>query len=677
MKKLCCLLACLALMCLGAALADNWQFWEKADGTIVLSSRSVEGGEVITALSLGKGETRLIEVEGVYRPEFHTNRYYIARVDEGGVLTTEQTGDARISVYYDDKKHADLAVKVLKNPSKLEIDKTAMELQVGESYQLRYRMTKNTYSSLRWYSTDEQVALVDRHGKVTGVAPGECQVYLETENGLEVKCDVTVPLPAPAQVITEKYAEGYAFESTLLEYELRGGWQETVALASSDESILTVDESGRVACLKQGEAVVTLAASRGGQAQVYFTVLPAASQVIPEKGIYFLYTGGSVKLNVRTQGGSGAFTASCQDEETARVEGETLYALKQGISSVRFDAPGGAYAESLLIVRDKPENTALKLKSDEMAVGETQMLSLEGDAFPGAEISVYSTAPGVFSVDKRGRVAALSKGDGELVAEVGGLTFRYQIKVGKLAAGLEFGEKETVLGAGDSIILSARHIDGAGEITYSCPDAGVKIEGDCLTALSPGEYSVSARLISGSGAEMKLTVCPAASRLTPAFAEASIGEGDTLEIPVSFESGEYSVLSWLSADEKLAKVSEGHLTVLASEGSSYAEVSTAQGVKARIAINALPAPTEFDLGFVKVDQGGLFTDYVSLNAGESINVTPGFSQPYTHVTYTVSSFDPGVAKAEGGCIVGVKAGVARVKVETYNGVKREILVEVK
>ena len=680
MKKLCCLLACLAALVLCAALGEGWQFWERADGTIVLSSVDVEGGEVITSLSLGKGETRLIQVnDPYYRPVYHTSRYYTARVDDEGVLTTgDVMGEARISVYYDANKYANLTVKVYKNPSKLEIDKTGIELQIGESYKLRYRMTKNSYSSIRWYSTDEDVATVDRHGTVTGVSPGECQVYLETENGLSVKCDVSVPLPPPATVVTEKYAEGYACEGTLLVYELQGGWQETVSFASSDEKVLTVDENGCVSCLKAGEAVITVIAQMGGQAEVYFTVLPPAQEVVPETGVYYLYTGGSVSVGAQTKGGSGAYTAVCSREDVARVDEDgKLYALKAGTAHVRFTAPGGAYGESLLIVRDAPENLELELSSDTMAVGESQTASLSGEAVPGVTLRLYSTEPKVVSVDDRGRIAALSKGEGELVAEVGGLTLRRTLKVEKLAAGLRFEQEEMAAGVGDSITLSARHIDGAGEIRYSCPDAGVRLREGTLTALEPGEYTVTARLISGSSAKMRIRVYPAATRLTPAFTRAAIGEGDTLEIPVSFNEGEYSILSWSSGNPQLLRVDDGLVTALGAGGSGWAEASTSRGVKARVELQALPAPESFSLGYTEVDQGGMFTDFLSLKAGESAPFEPRFDQPYTHISYTVTAFDPGVAKVEDGRIVAVKAGIARIRVETYNGLSREIMVEVK
>ncbi|MBR5752102.1 MAG: Ig-like domain-containing protein [Clostridia bacterium] len=677
MKKLCCLLACLAALMLCAALGEGWQFWERADGTIVMTNGEVEGGEVITSLSLGRGETRLIEVEGTYWSEFRTNRYYIVRVNEEGVLTTHDAGEARISVYYDDNKYVNLAVKVYKNPTKLEIEKTSMELQIGESFKLRYRFNKNAFSSLRWYSTDEEVAQVDRHGTVTGVAPGECQVYLETENGLSVKCDVTVPLPEPAQVVTEKYAEGYACEETQLVYELKGGWQETAAFASSDESVLTVDETGMVSCLKAGEAVITITAQRGGSAEVYFTVLPAASGVVPETGVYYLFTGGSVKLNAGTQGGSGNYTAECPDGEIAVVDEDmVLHALSAGVSAVRFTAPGGARAESLLIVRDKPESLGLDLPADIMAVGESQTVSLSADALPGASLSLYSTAPKVFTVDGKGRISALTRGEGELVAEVGGLTLKRAVTVEKLAAGLEFDEEELTAGVGDSIRLSARHIDGAGEIGYSCPAAGVSIDGDTLTALEPGEYTVSARLISGSGAEMKVSVLPAATRLTPGVTRAAIGEGDTLEIPVVFDEGGYSILAWTSGDASLFDVSDGRVTALGAQGKSWAEASTSLGISAKVELEALPAPEEFTLGYTQVSQKSIFTDYLRLKAGQSAPFDPVFSQPYTHITYTVTAFDPDVARVEDGQIVAVKAGIARIRVETYNGLSREIMVEV-
>jgi hypothetical protein len=358
-------------------------------------------------------------------------------------------------------------------------------------------------------------------------------------------------------------------------------------------------------------------------------------------------------------------------------EDKTLYALAPGISRVRFTAPGGAFAESLLIVRDRPEDLDIILDTDTLAVGESTEVSLSPNALPGAVLRLYSTQPKVFTVDGKGRISALTRGEGELVAEVGGLSLKREVKVEKLAAGLRFDTEELAAGVGDRVTLSARPIDGAGEIMYVCASAGVMIDGSTLTALEPGEYTVRARLMSGTEAELRVKVYPAAAGLTPEVTRAAIGEGDTLEIPVRFDGGGYSILSWTVGDGKLFKVSDGRVTALGAGGKSWAEASTSLGISAKVELEALPAPTGFTLGYQEVKQNSIFTDYLSLKAGESAPFRPEFSQPYTHITYTVTAFDPDVARVEDGQIVALKAGVARIRVETYNALVREIMVEVK
>ena len=46
--------------------------------------------------------------------------------------------------------------------------------------------------SVRWSSTDAGVAAVDENGFVTAVAPGECEIVVQTTNGCEDRCRLTV-----------------------------------------------------------------------------------------------------------------------------------------------------------------------------------------------------------------------------------------------------------------------------------------------------------------------------------------------------------------------------------------------------------------------------------------------------------------------------------------------------
>lgn len=110
----------------------------------------------------------------------------------------------KAKIYGNDNKYVKtVAVKNVKvqNPAKsVALDKTAVELKVGETADLTATMTPaNTNSTIKtWASDKTDVATVDASGKVTAVAAGTATITVTTSNGKTATATVTVANPVVA-----------------------------------------------------------------------------------------------------------------------------------------------------------------------------------------------------------------------------------------------------------------------------------------------------------------------------------------------------------------------------------------------------------------------------------------------------------------------------------------------
>lgn len=80
------------------------------------------------------------------------------------------------------------------DPSAVEVEPRYLDLQAGETTPLAAMVIPEWADDIgvTWYSTDENVAVVDASGTVTAVGAGECGIVAEAVNGRRDECRVTV-----------------------------------------------------------------------------------------------------------------------------------------------------------------------------------------------------------------------------------------------------------------------------------------------------------------------------------------------------------------------------------------------------------------------------------------------------------------------------------------------------
>ncbi len=120
---------------------------------------------------------------------------------------------------------------------------------------------------VRWVSTDLAVAKVTQQGEVIAISPGECDVIAYSGGRAEAKCRVTVQSIPLKEVHFELDAlELPRRQTAALHYAVMplDASNQRMGFSSSDESVATVDGSGVVTAVAEGQAIITVTSADGG-----------------------------------------------------------------------------------------------------------------------------------------------------------------------------------------------------------------------------------------------------------------------------------------------------------------------------------------------------------------------------------------------------------------------------
>ena len=124
-----------------------------------------------------------------------------------------------------------------------------------------------TYKNLTWESSDKSIATVDANGKVTAVALGSATITVYSADGeISAQCKVTVIRLVTSITLDKTELEIYVGDdpaelvATVLPEDATN---KSLSWTSSDTSVATVDEEGRVTAVSSGFATITATACDG------------------------------------------------------------------------------------------------------------------------------------------------------------------------------------------------------------------------------------------------------------------------------------------------------------------------------------------------------------------------------------------------------------------------------
>ena len=195
----------------------------------------------------------------------------VATVDETGTVTAVAAGEAEITAAVKDTEMQDVCVITVKVSAK--------ELKVPDTMEVKLNDTDETAIeakcepedasniSFDFASSDEEVATVDKDGKVKVLKAGECDITTTLLQDGEKVTEKTTHVKAFYEVesVTLDSNEGkltvgnsHTIKATVAPKEVAA--ETTIEWSSSNEKVATVDSNGKVTAVSSGNATITATA---------------------------------------------------------------------------------------------------------------------------------------------------------------------------------------------------------------------------------------------------------------------------------------------------------------------------------------------------------------------------------------------------------------------------------
>ncbi|MEG0897830.1 MAG: leucine-rich repeat protein, partial [Ruthenibacterium sp.] len=198
-------MGCTALKTVFGTAGTYAETWAKAAGyTFVTGAfNGVTLNKASTVIAPGKTEKLLATHAAGNALTWTSDNEAFATVTADGTVKAIKDGVANITATPQVGLSATCQVTVKVAVEKIELNKTAITLQQGNTEQLVATVTpaSATDKKVTWYvgfypATSDSTVSVSQDGTVTAIKEGTAEVFARTENGKEAKCVVTVtPIP--------------------------------------------------------------------------------------------------------------------------------------------------------------------------------------------------------------------------------------------------------------------------------------------------------------------------------------------------------------------------------------------------------------------------------------------------------------------------------------------------
>ena len=294
---------------------------------------------------------------------------------------------------------------------------TSMTLQPGEGQMLEYHLSPNIYPTptVRFYSSNTNVATVSSSGYVQAVNSGNATITIDCNAGPSKTCSVYVKQVNPTSVSIPSSLTAYVGESQSISATLYpSGATTTLSWYSTDNSIASVS-SGRVTGNEEGTATIYTTTSNGLRSNDCIVTVKyrVPTGISLSSSMLYLPIGERRKLDYTITPSNAKTTVLWSSDNTAvaTVDADgNVTAIKAGKAVIKVQTDNGYWATCEVTVPPMPKSIVMPEKISLMygKSRELKVASQPADAY--LSLSWIASDNAVVTVDANGKILARTPG---------------------------------------------------------------------------------------------------------------------------------------------------------------------------------------------------------------------------------------------------------------------------
>ena len=594
-------------------------------------------------------------------------------------------------------------------PEKVEIVTDLSAVTIGQSIQLQANVIPSNakFKEVEWSVGDSGIAEITENGVLTAKAVATTEIITTIKNTTVRNVHTLVVHPVLVERITIESQKLFLPLGTV--YTLgtsvfpENATDKTLEWSSTDESVATVDEYGKVSSHGLGVCTITVKPKDGAEVSnsCIVTVEPrVATSIAFDKTTWrgkvnstFQITATILPENTTDK----KLSWSSSNREVATVD-QNGVVTTCGVGEANIIATTVNYMWALckVVVEETPatkvtiDRAALGITGDnlELSVGETRTVTatVEPDNTTDKTLYYESSSPKNVKVDTNGRIRALLPGEAIITVRTkDGVSDQIQVSVMPvLAESIRISFPEMTFEVGDEIPFHAQVLPSDTSdktVSWTSSDDGVAVvdESGLVRIISVGTAIITVTTSNGLTDKREITVSPTrvtrvtidrvSLGITGDILELYVGETRTVTATVTPANATNKTLTYKSDSPEIVSVDENGNIKAISPGSATIVVSEAGGLGDLLSVTVVARMEEsVTLNIMKT----------KLTIGQTVqllaNVLPTNA---TDKSVVWSSSDADVATVdENGLVTAVSIGTTVITTTSVNGLKAECEVTV-
>ena len=604
----------------------------------------------------------------------------VARVSEDGLITAVGEGEAVITAgagIFTSTCNVSVSEKTIAVTS-VTLDIATLNLLEGETAKLAATVepANATDRKVEWRSSDESVATVDSHGKVTAIEEGVCAI-VATCDGKNSACAVSVSkkiIRVESIRLSRSSLNLIVGDSEILLATVLpdNATDRSYTWASTNPDIADVDDIGRVTAKSVGTATITVTAADGGfiaacEVTSYIPYVPVTGVTLDRSEVT-LDKGNTVRINATVYPENASVKTVNWSSDAPEVACFNQYgevtAVGAGHATITAKI-GNCAATCLITVLVPVEGVTIDKNDLTMDIGDNATLYatiLPEDATDKTH-SWSSTNTNVATVDAAGKVTAKAAGSTIITATTGNggktatcrITVRpatvpvASITISKTGLMMENGTSETLT----AIVTPDNATDRTVTWTSNNNAVATVSSTGTVTATGIGTATITA-IAGGKSVNCIVTVIPImVSSITLSDASVFVGSTITLVPTVMPEAADIKDVTWSSDDPSVATVSSTGVVTGLKAGVATITALAKDG-------SGVSGSCDVTVNNVHVTSVKLSADTIYLVEGKTASLTATV-EPANATDKSLSwrSSDPGAASVDDmGNVTALKAGIS-------------------